>query len=124
RECPSEVSHHIEGYREDVLPSRNLRGVGCEYVSYRAAGYAQGPYLERLSPEHLRRDGLRRQLEAFQGNGVAVGRSQRLTSSGRVHRSSPSYETRITGVAARRTARLSSRVPASASASARPVPRR
>jgi hypothetical protein len=77
-EFPSEVSHHVEWYSENVLPRGDIAGVGCEDISYRATGKPQRPHLQRLCPEHFRGDGLRHELEVLQRNRVGVRRSHLL----------------------------------------------
>ena len=44
-EFPSEVSHHVEGYSENVLPRSDTAGVGREDISYRATEEPQRPHL-------------------------------------------------------------------------------
>ena len=44
-ELPSEVSHHVERYGENVLPRSDTAGVGREDLSYRATGEPQRPHL-------------------------------------------------------------------------------
>jgi hypothetical protein len=74
-EFPSEVSHHVERYREDVLPRGDIDRVGCDDLSYRAAVKPQRPHRQRGSPKYFRGDGLWHELEMLQCNWVGVRRS-------------------------------------------------
>jgi hypothetical protein len=61
---PSEVSYHVEGYSENVLPRDDMARVGCENFPDRDRK-AAAPHLQRLCPELFRGDGLRQELEVL-----------------------------------------------------------
>jgi hypothetical protein len=76
-EFPSEVSHHVEGYRENEFLRGDMDGVGCGDFSYGASGKAQRPHLQRFSPEYFRKGLRRHKLKMLQCNRVGIGRSHR-----------------------------------------------
>jgi hypothetical protein len=74
-EFPSEVSHHVEGYRKDVFLHGDMDGVRRGDFSYRASGKAQRPHLQRLSPEYFREGVRRHKLKMLQCHRIVVSRS-------------------------------------------------